>query len=272
MRHLFNIGVCIIAAGSLVGCVTTPKNDIQSIAKVRTVVVYCCDFKDEAPVLPESNAAAVLGFAGAFTGGALGAVAAGVVQSGVSDFRSSGFYKAAGRDAYKPQQDFLRTLTQTLEASGVAVTVRFPSFFDRYNNRYQYDDTAIGADAVLEVRHIAAMAHTSDRYYPTIGASYRLLAKDRRVLTDGVVGSSDPGQVLSWAEVHPFGSLALSAIQRQHRSTRTKPHLLPLTSAQIVVGDSDKFHANASSMYQALLDINDSVAKRVAKETLIKTE
>ena len=270
MKNLCSSALCLLSFALLAGCVTAPANDKQTIGRVRSVTVFCCDFKNDAPLLPESNISAVLSVAGAFTGGAVGAVASGVVQAGVTDYRSTGFYKAVGTAPFTPHEPFVAELKQALESAGVAVTVRFPSFFDGYLGRYVFDAGEVATDAVLEVRHIAAIAHTSDRYYPTIGASFRLLLPDRRVLTDGVVGTTDSGQKLSWGEIHPFGALALSLVHREHRSVRTKPHLIALAPEMIVIGDSDKLYAQAGAMYRSLVETNAQVARKVAKEALLK--
>jgi hypothetical protein len=262
---------CLLATVPLVtSCVTPPTNDVDAIAKIKSITIFCCDHKNRAPLLPESNVSTVVSLASAFTGGALGAIVAATALDGATDVRTRNFYDAARVTPFEPHQPFLQDVVSSLEASGTKVVVRFPSYFDGYNNRYQYEIGEVSTDAVLEIRQLTAIAQTGDRYYPTVGASYRLLDSKRRTLTDGVVGSSDPSQQSSWYEVHPFGAPALNAVMMEARSQRTKPHLLKLSDERIVVGDSGKLYAEAKTMYQALVDTNREVATRLAQEVLMR--
>lgn len=271
LRKRFFSCFCLIATLPFVtSCITPPTSDLDAIAKVKSITIFCCDHKNRAPLLPESNVAAVVGLASALTGGALGAFASSTALDGATDIRTRSFYEAARVTPFEPHEPFLQDVVRSLEATGTKVVVRFPSYFDGYNNRYQYEVGEVSTDAVLEIRQLTAVAQTGDRYYPTVGASYRLLDSKRQILTDGVVGSSDPGQQSSWSEVHPFGALALNAVMMEARSQRTKPHVLKLPAERILVGDSKKLYAEAKSMYQALVDTNTEVANRLAQEVLLK--
>jgi hypothetical protein len=265
-----NIVATSIALSSLLsGCATAPVDNSEALAKIRTITIACCDFKDEVNVLPETKASMVVGFAGALSGGVLGAIGAGILTGGVGLGRTNSFYSAAQEKPLNPHRQFTEDLEASLAKRGVTANILFPRFFDGYENKYQLVPTEIKGEAVLELRYIANIANTDDRFFPSVAVQYRLLSvPDRRELARGVVASSDSGVKVAFGDKTPFSAPSIGPLRQGAGDLSKTGTIFDLPPERVVVGNSDALYANAKKMYADVLTTSREVAEKLAGAAL----
>ncbi len=270
MRHLNLVFATVLAA--LAGCATAPSDNAATIASIRTITVMCCDFKNEVNVLPETKATMTFGLIGAVSGGALGAVGVSAIAGGVGLSRTNGFYDAAGEKPMQPHQHFIDNLKSALSKHAIETQILVPRFYDGYQDQYVLATGEATGNAILELRYIANIANTDDRFFPSIAVGYRLLTNPgRKELSRGLIGSSDAGVEVAFGDKRPFSAPTASIIARQGGINIAKAGVfIDLPANRVVVGNSSTLNANAKKMYSDVLITNIEVANRLASTLLLK--
>ncbi len=270
MRYLNLMSATLIAA--VAGCASVPTDNAAAIASLRTITVMCCDFKNEVNVLPETKATMTFGLIGAVSGGALGALGVSAIAGGVGFSRTNSFYDAAGQKPIEPHQHFIENLKTALSKHAVETQMLFPRFYDGYQDQYLLATGEATGNAILELRYIANIANTDDRFFPSIAVGYRLLTNPgRKELSRGLVGSSDAGVKVAFGDKWPFSAPTASIIARQGAINVAKAGVLfDLPTDRVVVGDANTLNANAKKMYSDVLTTNIEVAERLANTLLRK--
>jgi hypothetical protein len=256
----------------LAGCATTPADHSATIASIRKVTVVCCDYKDEVNVMAETKAAMTLGFAGAVSGGMLGAVGASALTGGVGLYRTNSFYEAAAEKPLAPHQPFVNAIVAALAKRGYQSQVAFPSFYDGYQGKYLIDAQEVKGDAILELRHMTNIANTDDRFFPSVGVWYRLLTHPGRTeLASGLVGSSDSGVTVMFGDKRPFSAPVVSFVARNAgggASLNQTGTVFDLPADRVVVGDTATLNTKAKKMYLDVIATIGDAADRVVATAL----
>ena len=270
MRYL-NL-MCAASVAAIVGCASVPLDNAATIASLRTITVMCCDFKNEVNVLPETKATMAFGLVGAVSGGALGAIGVSAIAGGVGLNRTNNFYEAAGEKPLQPNQHFIENLKAAFSKRSVEMQMLFPRFYDGYQDRYLLETGEAKSDAILELRYIANIANTDDRFFPSIAVGYRLLTNPgRKELSRGLIGSSDSGVNVAFGEKWPFSAPTAALIARQGGINVAKAGVLfELPADRVVVGDTNTLNTSAKRMYADVLTTNVEVADRLASAVLGK--